>query len=38
MAGTFTESVPYEELMGKYRLGFDNIVAAAKRAVERKEH
>jgi transketolase len=38
VADTFTESGPYEELMDKYGLGLDNIVAAAKRAVERKEH
>ena len=37
VADTFAESGPYAALMDKYGLGVDDIVAAARRAVARKE-
>ncbi|HEY64401.1 MAG TPA: transketolase family protein [Caldilineae bacterium] len=36
VADTFTESGPYGELMDKYGLSVDDIVAAAQRAIARK--
>ena len=36
VADTFAESGPYSELMDKYGLGVEDIVAAARRAVARK--
>ncbi|UCC65006.1 MAG: transketolase family protein [Anaerolineae bacterium] len=36
VADTFAESGPYSELMDKYGLGVEDIVAAAKRVVARK--
>jgi transketolase len=36
LADTFAETGPYNELMEKYGLGVDAILAAAERAVARK--
>jgi transketolase len=36
VADTFAESGPYDELMDKYGLGVDDILAAARRAIARK--
>jgi len=36
VADTFAESGPYSELMDKYGLSVDDIVAAAQRALARK--
>jgi transketolase len=36
LADTFAESGPYDELMDKYGLGVETIIAAARRAVSRK--